>query len=167
MLFALAATGTFIIQKMYPLVLRVQKTSPVAGMETAYVSRVIDGDTIELKNGDRVRYIGMDAPETVDPEKPVQCFGTEASLRNKELVEGKFVRLEKDVSNRDKYGRLLRFVYLPEATSSVDLQLISEGFARALAIPPDIKYSQEFAVAERNARATGKGLWRFCMISRF
>src|SRR3990172_11152403 len=79
------------------------------------VLRVIDGDTIEVSLNGRsytVRYIGIDTPETVDPNRPVQPFGPEASLKNKELVSGKTVRLEKDVSETDRYGRLLRFVYV-------------------------------------------------------
>src|SRR3990167_3408922 len=79
---------------------------------TVLVTRVIDGDTIEIEGGQKVRYIGIDTPETVDPRKPVQCFGVEASNKNKELVSGKRDRLEKDVSETDKYGRLLRYIYI-------------------------------------------------------
>ena len=83
------------------------------GVVEATVVRVIDGDTIEVEidgTSYRVRYIGIDTPETVHPQKPVECFGKEASEKNRELVEGKRVRLEKDVSDTDKYGRLLRYV---------------------------------------------------------
>ncbi len=124
------------------------------------VARVIDGDTIELEGGDRVRYIGMDTPETVDPRKPVQCFGEEASTRNKELVEGKRVRLEKDVSEKDKYGRLLRYVYI--GNQFVNLILVQEGFAHAYTYPPDVSHAREFIAAERTAREGGKGLWGGC-----
>lgn len=91
-----------------------ESTSKIAGVQRTFpkVVRVIDGDTIEIEGGDRVRYIGIDTPETVDPRKPVQCYGQEASNKNKELVEGKTVELEKDVSETDKYGRLLRYVWL-------------------------------------------------------
>lgn len=125
------------------------------------VSRAIDGDTIELSSGDRVRYIGMDAPETVDPRKPVQCFGVEAAKRNRELVEGKSVRLEKDMSERDKYGRLLRYVFLADGTF-VNLELVKEGYATAFTYPPDVKYSGEFVKAEADARAANLGLWKKC-----
>lgn len=124
------------------------------------VSRVIDGDTIELADGIKVRYIGIDTPETVDPRKPVQCFGLEASRKNKELVEGKTVRLEKDISDRDKFGRLLRYVWLDEAL--INLELVKLGFAYSSTFPPDIKYQKEFLAAQREAKETGLGLWSAC-----
>src|SRR4030042_2567140 len=80
--------------------------------EGILVTRVIDGDTIEIEGGQKVRYIGIDTPEKVDPRPSVQCYGKEAAAKNKELVEGKRVRLEKDVSETDKYGRLLRYVFV-------------------------------------------------------
>jgi micrococcal nuclease len=152
--------------------------STVNGEELYLVTRVIDGDTIEIEvsdpsthsmdsgqagaqGKDRVRYIGMDAPETVDPRKPVQCFGVEAARRNKELVEGKSVRLEKDVSERDKYGRLLRYVFLADGTF-VNLELVKEGYAAASTFPPDVKYATMFAAAEKGARAAERGLWQAC-----
>ncbi len=128
------------------------------------VTRVIDGDTIGVEIGsliEKVRYIGINAPETVDPRKPVQCFGAEASQRNKELVESKLVRLEKDVSDRDKYGRLLRFVYLPDG-GFVNFELVKEGYASASAFPPDVKYAAEFVAAEKYARGAKLGLWGAC-----
>lgn len=128
--------------------------------EKFLVSRVIDGDTIELLGGEKVRYIGIDTPETVDPRKPVQCFGVEASNRNKQLVEGKNVRLEKDVSDIDKYGRLLRYVYIDGLF--VNLILVQEGFAYSYTYPPDVKYQSQFTEAERLAREQKKGLWRSC-----
>ncbi len=135
---------------------------PAVGQQTlSLVTRVIDGDTIELAGGERVRYIGMDAPETVDPRKPVECFGAEASRRNKELVEGRSVRLVKDVSERDEYGRLLRYVYLQDDTF-VNLELVKEGYAAALTFPPDVKYAAEFVTAEKEAREAKKGLWGSC-----
>ncbi len=132
------------------------------------VGRVIDGDTIEIEGGEHVRYIGMNTPETVDPRKPVQCFGHEASERNRELVEGKFVRLAKDITERDKYGRLLRYVFLPTgATSSIfiNLALVEEGYAFSYTFPPDVKYQKEFVAAERAAREAGRGLWAACVNS--
>lgn len=135
--------------------------SPI--LNSFLVSRVIDGDTIELENGERVRYIGIDTPETVDPRKPVQCFGVEASQRNKELVEGKRVWLVKDVTDRDRYGRLLRYVYLgdPQSPESVfvNLELVKEGFAHSYSYPPDIARQAEFVAAESAARGGQKGLW--------
>lgn len=125
------------------------------------VTRVIDGDTIEIAGGERVRYLGIDTPETVDPRSPVQCFGREASMENKELVEGKYVRLEKDISETDKYGRLLRYVYADDKL--VNLELVKDGFAHILTIPPDIKYQDKFLAAEREAREAKRGLWGVCL----
>lgn len=124
------------------------------------VSKIIDGDTIELQNGEKVRYIGIDTPETLDPRKPVQCFGKEASLKNKELIEGKEVRLVKDVSERDKYGRLLRYVYVGDVF--INEKLVAEGYARAFTYPPDVAYSQLFIEKERLARENKLGLWGGC-----
>ena len=127
------------------------------------VRRVIDGDTIELINGDRVRYIGMDTPEEVDPRKPVQCFAREAAERNRELVEGKTVVLYKDVSPRDQYGRLLAFIYLASGTF-VNLELVKEGFAFNYPFPPDTSKEEEFRAAETAARASRLGLWGQCEV---
>jgi micrococcal nuclease len=127
---------------------------------TVLVTRVIDGDTIEIEGGQHVRYIGINTPETVDPRKPVECYGVEASNRNKQLVEGKLVRLEKDVSETDQYGRLLRYVYVDNVF--VNLILVQEGFAYSSAYPPDVKYQGEFTDAERMARENNKGLWGGC-----
>lgn len=124
------------------------------------VSKVIDGDTIELENGQKLRYIGIDTPETVDPRRPVGCFGLEASAKNKELVEGKKVRLEKDVSETDKYGRLLRYVYLGD--TFINEYLVKEGFAKTSSYPPDVKYQDKFRQAENYARENNKGLWLSC-----
>jgi len=122
------------------------------------VTRVIDGDTIELETGETIRYIGIDTPETVHPTKPVQCLGTEASAKNKELVDGKKVKLEKDVSETDKYGRTLRYVYLDDGRMVNDI-LVREGFASAASYPPDVKYQDQFREAEQSARANKWGLW--------
>ena len=145
------------------------KTAPLAPSETpqaaqsqgtVMVTRVIDGDTIEIEGGQRVRYVGIDTPETVDPRKPVQCFGVEASNYNKQLVEGKRVRLEKDVSESDRYGRLLRYVYVDDAF--VNLILVQEGFASSYTYPPDIKYQDQFVEAQQTASEQKKGLWGSC-----
>ena len=128
-----------------------------------FVKRVIDGDTVELENGERVRYIGIDAPETVDPRKSVQCFGKEASLENKKMVEGKVVRLEKDISDKDKYGRLLRYVY--QGDVFINLELVKRGYAHTYTYPPDVKDSALFLEAEKEAREAHRGLWDNCPYS--
>lgn len=124
------------------------------------VTRVIDGDTIEIDGGEKVRYIGIDTPETMDPRKPVQCFGVESSKKNKELVEGKTVRLEKDITDRDKYNRLLRYVWLDDTL--INLALVKGGFAYSYSYPPDIKYQDKFVTAQKEARETKVGLWNAC-----
>ncbi len=123
------------------------------------VANVVDGDTIKLENGQVVRYIGIDTPETVHPSKPVQCFGKEASAKNKELVNGKEVRLVKDVSETDKYGRLLRYVYVGD--TFVNDYLVRNGFANSSTYPPDVKYQEQFKKAEEEARTNKRGLWAY------
>ncbi len=124
------------------------------------VSRVIDGDTIEIEGGERVRYIGIDTPETVDPRKPVQCFGVEASNKNKELVEGKTVRLEKDTTDRDKYNRLLRYIWVGD--TFINLEMVKQGFAYSYSYPPDIKYQDQIVAAQQEAEKNKNGLWAAC-----
>lgn len=137
-----------------------QLTNGNLGSELYKVVRVIDGDTIELENEERIRYIGIDTPETVDPRKSVQCFGVEASKKNKELTEGKLVRLEKDITDRDKYNRLLRYVWVGD--TFVNLELVKQGFAQSYSYPPDIKYQNQFVQAQREAREAKVGLWGAC-----
>jgi len=132
------------------------------------VARVIDGDTIELENKQKVRYIGIDTPELHHPTKPVQCFAKEAYEKNKELVEGKMIKLEKDISETDKYGRLLRYVFLYDPPSTSEAQfinkyLVTEGYAHAATFPPDVKYSSVFTEEQRTAVTGKKGLWNQCL----
>jgi micrococcal nuclease len=141
-------------------------TSP-SGNEKTFVgdfrvTRVVDGDTIEIEGGERVRYIGIDTPETVDPRKPVQCFGKEASAKNKELVEGKTVRLEKDTTDRDKYNRLLRYIYVGD--TFINLELVKQGFAYSYSYPPDIQFQKEILTAQQEAEKNKTGLWNACPV---
>jgi len=124
---------------------------------TVRVTNVVDGDTVDISTGERVRYIGVDTPETKHPIKKVECFGQEASEKNKELVQDKEVRLEKDVSDKDKYGRLLRYIYVGDLF--VNDFLARNGFAHAATFPPDVKFSGQFREAEREARENNRGLW--------
>lgn len=125
-----------------------------AAPETVRVERVIDGDTIVIEGGERVRYIGIDTPElSPAPEH----YAEEARQRNVELVAGKQVRLERDISDRDRYGRLLRYVYVDEVF--VNAALVQEGYARARDYPPDSKRSIYFARLEREAKRDGRGMW--------
>jgi micrococcal nuclease len=139
-------------------------------LEEAPVTNVVDGDTIDVLIGGqelRVRYIGIDTPETVDPRQPVECFGREASERNRQLVEGKSVGLERDVSETDQYGRLLRYVWVDPSTGSgravmVNAALVEEGYATATTYPPDVRYAELFGDLEARAREAGRGLWSAC-----
>lgn len=140
-------------------------TLATAGRTSAEVVRVIDGDTIAVTIDDveyRVRYIGIDTPETVHPSKPVECYGREASKRNSQLVEGKTVELEKDVSETDQYRRLLRYVWVNG--EMVNAILVGEGYAVATTYPPDVRYQQLFLDLQRQARQEGQGLWSACLI---
>jgi micrococcal nuclease len=128
--------------------------------EQARVTRVVDGDTIEVLMAGttyKVRYIGVDTPETVDPRRPVGCYGREASERNHQLVEGNTVELEKDVSETDDFGRLLRYVWVDG--EMVNATLVREGYAVAATYPPDVKYQELFLGLQREARDAGLGLW--------
>lgn len=131
--------------------------------QQAVVKRVIDGDTIELEDGRKLRYIGIDTPETKHPTKGVECFGQEAALKNKELVEGKMVRLEKDVSETDRYGRLLRYVWLDDRM--VNELLVAEGYAYSSSYPPDIARQEQLKAAQLTARTVSQGLWAVCPLS--
>ena len=133
------------------------------GRQQATVTRVVDGDTIEVKLDGKtykLRYIGVDTPETVDPNRPVGCFGPEASKRNKELVLAKTVELEKDVSETDAFGRLLRYVWLDG--EMINARLVQDGFAQVATYPPDVKYQPLFLQLQRQAREAGAGLWSGC-----
>ena len=116
------------------------------------VSKVIDGDTIDLKNNMRLRLIGINTPE-----KDMYFF-EEAKAFMEIMVLGKQVKLEKDVTDKDMYGRYLRYVYLPDIF--VNLEMIKSGFANAYTYPPDVKYTDKFIEAERNARLNEAGLWQ-------
>lgn len=142
--------------------------SPKVKSTTVKVLRVVDGDTIEIEGNIKLRYIGIDTPETKHPTKGVQCFGKEASNKNKELIEGKMIRMEKDISEIDRYGRLLRYVWVTseDATHSSELFvndfLVREGFAHAATFPPDVKYAEQFISAQQEARENNRGLWSMC-----
>jgi len=137
---------------------RVENTKPQEPVEELYlVTKVIDGDTIEIEGGKRVRYIGIDTPETVDPNRPTGCYGKEASNKNSELVLNKKVRLVKDVSDTDRYDRLLRYVYIDD--TFINDYLVKEGYAKASTYAPDVKFSEQFAASEREARENKRGLW--------
>ena len=130
------------------------------------VTYVYDGDTIQISTGQKIRYIGIDTPEMQHNQTPQQCFAQEAYQENKDLVNGKYVRLEQDFSQTDKYGRLLRYVYLIDPITmeekSVGDILVEEGYAQVLTIPPDVKYSQRLLLLQQEAQINNRGLWEKC-----
>lgn len=131
----------------------------------ATVERVVDGDTVVVRAAgvrERVRLIGVDTPETKDPRRPVQCFGHEASTYTTRLLPpGTPIRLERDVELRDRYGRLLAYVYRGDGLF-VNLALARDGYARLLTYPPNVAHVDEFTSAVTGAREAGRGLWRAC-----
>ncbi|MDX6687795.1 MAG: micrococcal nuclease [Baekduia sp.] len=134
--------------------------------QPARVVRVVDGDTILVATAggaqERVRYIGMDTPETVKPRTPVQCYGKKASAANKRLVAGQAVRLVSDAERRDRYGRLLAYVYRASDGLFVNAELVRDGYARPLTIAPNARHAREFAALAAAARRAGRGLWSAC-----
>lgn len=132
--------------------------------ETVRVSRVVDGDTIDVTMPDgakeKVRLLGINTPETVDPRKPVQCFGHEASDHTKALLTGQTVTLANDPSqdDRDKYDRLLRYVGLADGTD-INLALVRDGYAHEYTYDRPYARQAAYRAAEADARAAGRGLW--------
>lgn len=157
---ALSFQGGGVIEVSVPGQATTSRAAEIVRGEMVTVLRVIDGDTIELESGERVRYIGIDTPESVHPDKPDECFGAEAAARNRELVEGRTVTLLRDVSDRDKYGRLLRYVYVGDVL--VNGLLVREGYAQVTTYPPDVAHVEEYLIAQRVAREAGRGLWGGC-----
>jgi micrococcal nuclease len=129
------------------------------------VSRVIDGDTVRMRLRDgteTVRYIGVDTPETVKPGEPVQCYGKRASAFNRRLAEGRHVQLRFGRERRDRYGRLLAYVYLRGHERSLSATLIAHGYGRVLTIPPNTAHARSFGRLERRAQQRRLGLWGSC-----
>jgi len=136
------------------------------------VKRVIDGDTLQLETGERVRLIGIDTPEMHESDKlyrdsrrtaqdirTIKELGRHAYEFTRKLVEGKRVRLEFDVEKRDKYKRMLAYVYLADGTF-VNAKVIEEGYASLMTIPPNVKYADLFLKLYQEARTARRGLWR-------
>jgi micrococcal nuclease len=130
------------------------------------VVRAVDGDTIMVSAEGKVwdiRLLGIDTPETVDPRKPVQCYGPEASHFTKQLVTGRRVVLRYDRDHRDRYGRLLAYVYLASGPDPfVNARLVRLGYARTFPFAPNTEHAAEFAALERQAALAGRGLWSAC-----
>jgi micrococcal nuclease len=141
-------------------------TTTTAPDGAATVARVIDGDTILVVVGgheERVRLIGIDTPETKDPRRPVQCFGSEAAARTAALLPaGTPVRLVRDVELRDRYDRLLAYVHRADDDLFVNLTLAREGYAAAATYPPNVAHSEAITAAAARAREERRGLWGAC-----
>jgi len=133
---------------------------------TVRVVRVVDGDTIRvaLPSGEEpVRYIGIDTPESVKPGSPVECFAKRASAFNERLVAGERVRLVRDVEERDRYGRLLAYVYRQRDGLFVNAELVRRGYATVATFPPNVAHETDFRRLAERARLSGRGLWSECV----
>ncbi|HTO01730.1 MAG TPA: thermonuclease family protein, partial [Microthrixaceae bacterium] len=132
----------------------------------ATVIRVVDGDTIVVdSNGEqeRVRLIGINTPESVDPSRPVMCFGKEASAHMAELLKvGTKVQLKRDVEPRDRYKRLLAYVYRATDGLFINLEMVRDGYANQYRFPPNVTHEKQFSQAASTARHNGSGLWSAC-----
>lgn len=132
---------------------------------TGRVVRVVDGDTIRVALAgrvERVRYIGIDTPESVKPGTPVQCYAHRAAAENARLVAHRRVRLVLDVEPRDRFGRLLAYVYRSDDGRFVNAALVGGGFARTLTIPPNVRFAARFRALAARARRDRRGLWSAC-----
>ena len=135
-----------------------------ADAERAFVTRVVDGDTVEVESEGReldVRLIGIDTPESVKPGEPVECFGPEASAYTETRLEGETVRLEFDVERLDPFDRTLAYVWLGDELFNETL--VAEGYALVTTFPPNVTYVERFHDAQRRAREEGLGLWSACL----
>jgi micrococcal nuclease len=129
------------------------------------VTRIVDGDTIHVSvagRREKVRYIGVDTPESRRPGTPVQCFAKAATAYNARLLRGRRVRLRTDVEERDRYGRLLAYVYREPDGLFVNAELVKRGFATVLTVPPNVVHAGELLRHQRAARRAGRGLWGSC-----
>ncbi len=137
-----------------------------ASPNSATVKRVVDGDTIEIAIGgktERVRLIGVDTPETKHPTKGVECYGPEASAYTEQLLPtGTALRVERDIEARDKYGRLLLYVYTADSNVFVNWDLVMNGYARPMVFEPNTAHKADFAQAATQAELRNVGLWQAC-----
>jgi micrococcal nuclease len=139
-------------------------TSPSTSTSTttpaAVIARVVDGDTLVLTDGTKVRLIGVDTPETKKPGSPVECFGPEATAYTQQHAgPGTEVRLEYDVERLDRYGRTLVYLYRRQDGLFLNLALVADGFAQVATFPPNVTHVEDLLEAQRSARAAGRGLW--------
>jgi len=149
-----------------PVAVAFVRHRPVPLPAAGTVVRAVDGDTIIVRAEGRdwdVRLLGIDTPETVDPRKPVQCYGPEASHFTKRLVTGRRVVLRYDREQHDRYGRVLAYVYLASGQDRfVNGRLVRLGYARTFPFAPNTEHAAELAALEREAALAGRGLWSAC-----
>jgi micrococcal nuclease len=159
------APFVLLLAALVVLVVQLRHHSRATTFGRAQVVRVVDGDTIRVRldgRTERVRYIGVDTPESVKPGTPVQCYAKRAAAANEALVAGRNVRLVGDVEHRDRYGRLLAYVYREPDGAFVNARLVRDGYARTLTIAPNVAHARQFAELAETARRSGRGLWRAC-----
>ena len=148
---------------MLVAVLLVLLTTAIASASSVegIVVRIVDGDTIHVRVGNRiekVRYIGVNTPEVHHPRKGEEPGGREATEVNRGLVGARHVRLETDVQARDRYGRLLAYVWVDDMM--VNAELVRRGYAQVMTVPPNVRHQALFVKLQRDARDAGRGLWR-------
>jgi len=132
---------------------------------TGRIVDIVDGDTVKVRlrdHAETVRYIGVDTPESVKPGEPVECFAKRASEFNRREVDGKAVRLRFGVERRDRYGRLLAYVYVEGRGRSINSDLVARGYGRVLVIAPNVEHAERYRRLERRARERQLGLWSSC-----
>ena len=152
-----ARRGVLVVALLLLLVASVASAGPLEGT----VVRVVDGDTVHVRIGDRVekvRYIGVNTPELHHPRKGEEPGGREAAALNRTLVDGRQVRLETDVRSRDRYGRLLAYVWVGD--TMINAELVRRGYAQVMTIPPNVRHQALFVKLQREAREGERGLWR-------
>jgi len=155
----LIAVAFWVHQGSWPAIR--QGTGEVLHTLTGPVVYVVGGDTIDVQLDGRtvrVRYLGINTPETKHPTRGVEPFGPEADAANRRLVEGKTVRLELDVQPRDRYQRLLAYVYVGDLM--VNAELVRQGYAQVATFPPNVRYQDRFRALQQEAREAQRGLWR-------
>ncbi|MCA1840812.1 MAG: thermonuclease family protein [Actinomycetota bacterium] len=133
------------------------------GTEDTSIVRVVDGDTVIVAPKVRVRLIGINSPESVDPRREVQCFGVEASNAMKQILpQGTKVHLVFDLDRFDRYNRTLAYIYRQSDQMFVNKEMVLRGFAQAYTVPPNISHVEEFLAAQASARRENAGLWSAC-----
>ena len=149
-------------RRLAPLLVLLALALPAAAQSTleGTVTRIVDGDTIHVRVAgqiEKVRYIGVNTPEVHNPRKGEEPGGRAAAAVNRDLVNGRRVRLELDTQSRDRYGRLLAYVWVDD--TMINAELVRRGFAQVMTIPPNVRHQSLFLKLQREAREAGRGLW--------